>query len=110
MGVRIPGTPGWARQRAEVSRFGRDDTQRLVGPGLAGPHAVSIWVRSDRAGPHRVRLDGRVGGFVVSDDPATDRTAVVRWPDDFPGAPPLQPLTTYTFVVESGDGAVIGEG
>ncbi len=102
------------KHKGRSSDFAVTAARRLVAPGLVDAHSVRIWLRTDRPGWHTLTLTSPDGlsetrRFEVRDDPATDGTHVVRWPDDV-GAAPLRPGVRYGFDVRHTDGENVGSG
>lgn len=95
-----------ARVRGGRAAFRRDPLESAVGAGLTGPRSVRLWGRSADAGEHELSLREREGGrelarvrLDVPADATSDGTWARNYPDDFPGAPSLEPVTAYTFEV-----------
>jgi alkaline phosphatase D len=87
----------------------------LVSVGTVDHHSARIWARASRPGDYVLTINGgptAVGGsFTIEPSNPLDNTIVVVYPNDFPGAPPLQPLHRYTFKIVSREGDVfVGAG
>ncbi len=87
-------------------KFGDEQILNLVSVGTIEPRGVRLWARTER--PGRFVLTVRRGtavhatvAFEVAADNPRDNTVALRYPEDFPGAPPLAPLQRYNFKVES---------
>jgi alkaline phosphatase D len=89
--------------------FGDSQVRNFVAVGTIEARSVRLWARTER--PGRYVLTVRRGldvyatvDFEIAADNPRDNTAAFRYPEDFPGAPPLRPLDRYTFKVESQEG------
>jgi alkaline phosphatase D len=86
--------------------FGDSQVRNLVAVGGIEARGVRLWARTERAGRFVVTV--RRGttvhatvGFEVAAGNPRDNTVALRYPEDFPGAPALEPLTRYNFKIES---------
>lgn len=85
--------------------------------GNVDHRSARIWTRVPELGSAGLELvllsrDGACekASVVRRPDPRADHTVVFTYPDDFPGARDLRPVTRYQFRVQTSDGVVIGEG
>src|SRR5688500_17811257 len=96
----VPSTRAHLVNQAEASDF-HIGARHLIAVGIREPRSARIWVRTDRAGPHVVRVTGpdhhelRVP-FDAPTDPAVDGTTAVRIDG-------LTPLTEFRFEVAAED-------
>jgi alkaline phosphatase D len=112
----------WHVRRLYRSRRGRaafhgDALDVALAPGVTGPHGVRLWGRSASPGQHELVLEERESGrevtrvvFDVAGDTARDGTWALDYPDDFPAAPRLQPVTKYTFSVRGLGSEALAQG
>ncbi len=91
--------------------------ERAVAVGRVSPRGVRLWMRSPGGGPHRLELwlaavpSERVAyDFDMGDRSYSDHTHAFAFPDDIPGARPLEPVTEYGFRLSRADGMRVGEG
>jgi alkaline phosphatase D len=85
----------------------------MVAVGACGSTWARLWVRTTKPGQHRLELRSQDSELCASLEllpPAdADGTQSLQYPQDFPGALPLQPLTVYAFRIWRGAES-IGEG
>lgn len=95
-----------------MSDFDTRELGDMVAVGATDATGVRLWLRT-RAGAHDLEIwnaTARHGGTIeLAPPPGSDGTTSVRYPDDFPGAAPLAPVTAYAYRVRRGD-AVVGVG
>ncbi|MCP3136336.1 alkaline phosphatase D family protein [Pyxidicoccus xibeiensis] len=91
--------------------------ERAVAVGRVSPRGARLWMRSPGGGTHRLELwlaavpSERVTYAVDMGDRAhADHTFAFAFPDDVPGARPLEPVTRYGFRLSRADGVLVGEG
>jgi len=110
--VRSPGRP-------HSQSMGNDlpVMERAVAVGRVSPRGVRLWMRSPGGGPHHLDLwleavpSERVSyPFDMGDRSRDDHTYAFAYPDDVPGARPLEPVTAYGYRIRRADGLVVGEG
>ncbi|MCA9714025.1 MAG: alkaline phosphatase D family protein, partial [Myxococcales bacterium] len=90
------------------------DALGFASAGMVTSDAARIWFRSpQRDAPHHVSLLNQGGELLaratVTPRAVADGTAVVRAPDDFDPAAPLEPDTTYFARVAAADGRFSAE-
>ena len=93
------------------------ELERAVAVGRVTPRGARLWMRSPGGGPHRIALwleaapEQRVThGFDMGSRAHEDHTFAFRYPEDVPGASPLEPVTRYGFRILREDGLVVGDG
>lgn len=91
--------------------------ERAVAVGRVSPRGVRLWMRSPGGGVHRLELwldavpSERVAyAFDMGDRAHSDHTHAFAYPDDIPGARPLEPVTRYGYRISRADGVLVGEG
>jgi alkaline phosphatase D len=91
--------------------------ERAVAVGRVSPRAVRLWLRSPGGGPHRLHVwpaaapsAVRTHRLEVPANPEHDFTHAFEYPEEVPGASPLEPVTAYGFRVEREDGVLVGAG
>lgn len=98
---------------ATTTEFETRDLDDMVAVGATDATGVRFWIRTTRPGPHVLEIwnaMSRHGGtFDLWPPPGADGTDSVRYPDDFPGAAPLSPITAYAYRIRRGD-EQIGQG
>jgi alkaline phosphatase D len=90
----------------------------MVAVGATDHDSVRLWLRSKAPGAHHLELwpeghDGqcRSAAFQVDGNSGKDNTHTLRYPQDFAGALPLEPLARYRFqIVRGGDREMVGSG
>jgi alkaline phosphatase D len=93
------------------------ELHRAVAVGRVGPRGVRLWLRSPGGGPHRLELwlagapaQRLVHDFDMGDRSRADHTFAFAFPEEVPGARPLEPMTRYGFRILRADGVLVGEG
>jgi alkaline phosphatase D len=91
--------------------------ERAVAVGRVSPRGVRLWMRSPGGGAHRlelwldaVRSERVTYAFDMGDRAHSDHTHAFAYPDDIPGARPLEPVTRYGYRISRADGVLVGEG
>jgi alkaline phosphatase D len=93
-----------------------DAVSNLVAVGTVDHRSARLWARAERPGDYLLTVSEGpavvgTGAFTIDPTHPLDHTAALSYPDDFPGAAPLQPLHRYHFKITSVAGDVfVGAG
>ncbi len=93
-------------------KFG-DEIRTMVAAGAVTSTSARLWARCGQPGPYRLTIESAGAPPVqveVEVDERADTTAAWTYPDDFPSAAPLAPLTAHTFRITHRNGMRVGEG
>lgn len=93
------------------------ELERAVAVGRVTPSSARLWARSPGGGQHELVLwlssaspgSGARFNFDAGDNTERDHTFTIDYPNRFPGARPLEPVTRYRFRILR-RGELVGEG